>query len=98
MANYINDFAIDDSLWGHTDILGLDLEKMEFNSNFDSYEAEYHSIIDEKQPYQSFLSFFGKTEDVIYNTDEEEDNESDNNLEDRESYRDTDRDDFYYFI
>ena len=98
MTNYINDFSIEENLWGHKDMLELDLEHMEFNSNFDSHEAEYHSIIDEKQPYQSFLSFFGKTEDVVYNTDEEEDSQGDNNLEDHDSYLDTDRDDFYYFI
>ncbi|HEX9979809.1 MAG TPA: hypothetical protein VGB50_04500 [Flavobacterium sp.] len=44
-ALYTN-IATDMHLWGYTDILETDLEKMEFESNFPQ-AADYMSIIDE---------------------------------------------------
>jgi hypothetical protein len=103
MRRYNDDFSEQSHLWGHTDILDTDLEKLEFDKNFDSTEENYNSILDDEPAYHSLMNFPEEEQDELYAYDEENDadyeTESENDTFDhRDSYRDADRDDAFYLI
>lgn len=96
------DTSRQEHLWGRTDILDTDLEKLEFDKNFDVTEV-YNSILDEEPTYHSIMNFPEEEQEQLYAFDEEMDQESgsyeDNDaFQDRNSYREIDRDDTYYLI
>ncbi|HLA54484.1 MAG TPA: hypothetical protein VK623_00140 [Flavobacterium sp.] len=104
MGRYNNDdFSGQSNLWGHTDILDADLEKLEFDKNFDSTEENYNSILDDEPAYHSLMNFPEEEQDELYayEVENEEDYDTvpeDDTFDHRDSYRDTDRDDAFYLI
>jgi len=101
------DFTRPKVLWGHTDLLDTDLEKIEFDKNFGGEEDVYYSILDDEPVYHSLMNFPEDEEDALYAEESEDDDDETNvgdNAEDeeafkdRESYRDTDQDNVYYLI
>lgn len=104
MTKFTYSIPEDDTLWGHTDILDTDLEKLEFSKNFEDEEV-YNSILDEQPVYHSLMNFPEEEEDGLsavneedYNEDNEVNNSEENSVEDRNSYQDADKDGIYYFI
>ena len=83
------------------DILALDLEKLEFDMN---YPTQHNTGImpGEALAHQGFINFNG-FEGEMYGNDEEipeesSEDEEDSVFEDRDSYRNANMDDVYYFI
>ena len=89
MTKYLYDKPESGSLW-QSDILDIDLEKQEFDKNFANSDV-YNSIIDEEPVYHSLMNFPEDEEDALYVADESE-------ADDRNSYKDADKDNIYYFI
>jgi hypothetical protein len=101
------DFSRPELLWGHTDILETDLEKIEYDKNFAGEEGTYYSILDDEPVYHSLMNFPEEEEDALYAEaadDDDDDNntgsdiEEDDTFDNRNSYRNTDLDNVYYLI
>jgi len=99
MERYKNTLHEHDSLWGYTDILESDLEQIEFDKNF---SGDSDTSIEDG--FESLLNFPEEEQDDLYTNepdDEDEDMEvesEDDIISNRDSYRDYDRDNVYYFI
>jgi hypothetical protein len=104
MTKFMYDIPEHDTLWGHTDILNNDLENLEYGKGFSS-DLVHASPIDEESgssllnfPEEEQDNLYLETEDEQIEEDSEEIENDDNTFEDRNSYRDADQDDMYYFI
>ena len=91
------------NLLGQSDILEIDLEQIEFDMNFAKANDKYLSIFDEVPAHSGFINFSEPDGEVygdeeLPDTDMDADDDDDNVFEDRDSYRNTNLDDVYYFI
>lgn len=104
------DFSRPEVLFGHTDLLDTDLEKLEFDLNFARVE-EYSSIFEPEPVYHSLMNFPEEEEDALYAeeateyVEDEGEASADDTVDDeddvfrnRDWYRDTDQDNVYYLI
>ncbi len=89
------------NLLGQSDILEIDLEKIEFDMNFNTDNKltmfdgtpEYGSLINFSEPDGEMYG-----DEEAWNPDMGADDDEDEVFEDRDSYRNADLDDVYYFI
>jgi hypothetical protein len=93
MTKYLHDQPEHGKLWRHDEVLDNDLERMEHDKNFEQSDV-YNSILDDEPAYHSLMNFPEEEEDRLYANAYEEDNV----FEDRDSYKNADQDDIYYFI
>ena len=91
MTKYLYDHPERASLWSHEDVLDTDIERTEYDKNFNEPEV-YNSILDDEPAYHSLMNFPEDAEDALYTNDEE------NIFDDRDAYKEADQDDIYYFI
>jgi hypothetical protein len=96
MTKYLHDFPKHDVLWSHEEVLDNELEKLEHDKNFEDDDEVYNSILDEEPAYHSLMNFPEDEEDALYADSYE--NPDNDIFEDRESYKNADQDDIYYFI
>ena len=99
------DFSKLEILWGHSYLMGTDLEKIEYDKNFAELDGVYISIFDDEPVYQSIINYREEPLRIqsLSKEDDEENadvdlNENDDTANDRDSYRDTDQDNVYYLI
>lgn len=96
--------TIDSNSWGHTDLLDTDYEQLEFNKNFDYKHDVYSSILDTEANYNLLLNFPDDEQDTLYAYEDEQEiadtnaTDEDDELNERNSYRDRNLDDAYYLI
>ncbi|CAM3418795.1 hypothetical protein FLLO111716_09130 [Flavobacterium longum] len=77
--------------WPHESILDNDLERLEHDRNFAESDV-YNSILDDEPTYHSLMNFPEEDQDGLYAHQE------DDVFDDRDSYKEANRDDVYYFI
>lgn len=95
MTKYLHDAPKHDTLWSHEEILDNDLERLEHDKNFEESDV-YNSILDDEPAYHSLMNFPEDDEERLYASNY---GDSDDNIfDDRDSYKNADTDDIYYFI
>ena len=93
MTKYQHDTPENETLWSHDGILDNDLERLEHDKNFEESDV-YNSILDEEPAYHSQMNFPEDDDERMFANAYEDDDIFD----DRDSYKNADTDDVYYFI
>ncbi len=91
------------NLLGQSDILEIDLEQIEFDMNFAIANNKHLSMFEDIPSHIGFINFSDPDgelygDEPIPDNDMDADDDDDNVFEDRDSYRNTNLDDVYYFI